>query len=70
MANTNITQTEEYQEFCKANGRMTKHKTPRCRENAETLYAFLTGNPDYVEQHTALADCEIELAILLAALGN
>ena len=70
MANPIITSTREYQEFCKANGKMTKHKTPRCRENAETLFAYLTGNPSYVEQHTALADCEIELAILLAALGN
>ena len=70
MANPIITSTREYQEFCKANGKMTKHKTPRCRENAETLFAYLTGNPNYIEQHTALADCEIELAILLAALGN
>jgi hypothetical protein len=70
LANPNITSTREYQEFCKANGKMTKHKTPRCRENAETLFAYLTGNPNYIEQHTALADCEIELAILLAALGN
>lgn len=70
MANPNITKTDEYQEFCKAHGKMTKHKKPRCKENAETLYAYLTGNPNYVEEHTALADCEIELAILLAALGN
>ena len=70
LANPNITSTREYKEFCKANGKMTKHKTPRCRENAETLFAYLTGNPNYIEQHTALADCEIELAILLAALGN
>ena len=70
LANPNITSTREYQEFCKAHGKMTKHKTPRCRENAETLFAYLTGNPNYIEQHTALADCEIELAILLAALGN
>jgi hypothetical protein len=70
LANPNITSTREYQEFCKANGKMTKHKTPRCRENAETLFAYLTGNPNYIEQHTALADCKIELAILLAALGN
>ena len=70
MANPNITSTREYQEFCKAHGKMTKHKKPRCRENAETLFAYLTKNPNYIEQHTALADCEIELAILLAALGN
>ena len=70
LANPNITSTRAYQEFCKTHGKMTKHKTPRCRENAETLFAYLTGNPNYIEQHTALADCEIELAILLAALGN
>ena len=40
LANPNITSTREYQEFCKANGKMTKHKTPRCRENAETLFAY------------------------------
>ena len=47
---------------------MTKHKTPRPRENAETLYAFLTNDPTYVEEHTALEDSKIELEILLATL--
>ena len=37
---------------------------------AETVYKFLTNNPDFVEAHTALADAEIEADILRAAFLN
>lgn len=62
-----ITDTPEYQEFCRSNGFLTKHKTPRCQTKAETLYRFLTQNPGYIEEHTALADSRIELHILAEA---
>lgn len=32
--------------------------------NAEKTYAFISGNYDYIEPHTSLQDCEIELSIL------
>lgn len=63
-----ITETKEYQDFCKAHGFMTRHKKPRCQKKAETLYRYLTGNAEYKEEHTALADSRIELEIYLEAL--
>ena len=33
---------------------------------AEVCYRFLTGDTSFVEEHTALADCEIEMEILKA----
>ena len=62
-----ITDTPAYQAFCEANGFMTKHRTPRCQIKAETLFRYLTDNPAYVEEHTALADSLIELYILAMA---
>lgn len=63
----NITDTTEYKEFCKAYGFLTNHKTPRPRKTAEAVFAFITGNPNYCEEHTALEDSKIEAAILLKA---
>ena len=68
LTDPHITETEEYKKFCRANGFMTKHKRPRCQAKAETVYRYLTRQTDYVEQHTALEDSKIELAILLKAL--
>ena len=64
-----ITETEDYQEFCRKNGFLTKHKKPRPQRKAETLYRYLNNQTDYIEEHTALADSRIELEILLVALG-
>ena len=62
-------QTEDYKNFCKSNGYMTKHKYPRPQQKAETLYRYLTQNVDFEEEHTGLEDSIIELAILMTALG-
>ena len=64
-----ITETENYQEFCRKNGFLTKHKKPQPQRKAETLYRYLNNQTDYIEEHTALADSRIELEILLVALG-
>ena len=69
LTDPHITQTEEYKEFCRVNGFMTKHKKPRCQAKAETVFRYLTGQTDYIEEHTALEDSKIELAILLKALS-
>lgn len=61
-----ITNTKEYEAFCKKYGFLTRHTKPRCQRKAETVYRYLTNNPDYVEEHTALEDSKIELAILLS----
>lgn len=65
---TNITNTQEYKEFCETNGFLTKHRKPRPQKKAETLYRYLTKNPNYTEEHTALEDSKIELFILMKAL--
>ena len=65
-----ITSTKEYKNFCEINGYMTKHKYPRPQQKAETLYRYIHKDIDFVEEHTGLEDSLIELAILLAALGN
>ncbi len=62
-----ITSAENYVNFCKENGFMTKHKTPRPQRKAETLYCYLTNNPNYKEEHTALEDSKIELQIYAIA---
>ena len=38
------------------------------RTNAEKAFAYLSGNTEYEERHTALADCEIEAQILVKCL--
>lgn len=60
-----ITGTRPYVEWCETHGFMSAKGNPVT--NAERVYGYLTGSPDYVESHTALADCYTELAILQAA---
>ena len=57
--------TQGYKEFCNSN-ECDKLITPAdgFRTTAESFYCFLTQNVDFNEEHTALADCEIELEIL------
>jgi len=59
-----ITTTQEYKNFCKENNFLTKHSTPRPKQTAESVYAFITNNKDYKEEHTALQDSIIEYEIL------
>lgn len=61
-----IADTLAYKNFCKVNGFMTKNG--RTKKTAESVYAFLTQNADYKEEHTALEDSKIETAILLECL--
>jgi hypothetical protein len=37
-----------------------------CRMTAEVCYRFISGNNEFIEEHTALADTEIEAEILRA----
>lgn len=54
---------QEYQDFCDKYERYTE--SGNYSTSAETVYQFISGNLDFVEEHTALADSEIELQILL-----
>lgn len=63
MAREVLKNNKEYREFCETNGYMTKHKTPQVQFTAEVLYRFLTGNTDFIEEHTGLEDVLIEVEI-------
>ena len=51
-----------YHTFCEQYGFISP--AGNVRTTAEKTYAYLTGNPQFVEQHTALADAIIETEIL------
>ena len=56
---------KKYVKFCKKNGFMTEKGN--CKTSAEVVWGYLTNNPNFEEEHTGLADCEIEYKILLTA---
>ncbi len=64
MATDTIGQQKSYINFCKDNGYMTKHKTPRPRLTAEILYRYLNQDDNFIESHTALEDVMIEKEIV------
>lgn len=53
----------DFQKFCDDNKRYTEGGN--YSTTAETLYQYLFKCPDFVEEHTALADSNIELEILI-----
>ena len=65
IAMSTICDTNKYVRWCLLNS-MTTEKG-NVKTNAQTVYAYLTNNVDYVEEHHALADCEIEAQILFKA---
>jgi hypothetical protein len=65
MALSTICDTNKYVQWCVSNGATTNKGN--VKTNAETVYAYLTNNATYVEEHHALADCEIEKDIFFKA---
>lgn len=57
--------TKRYVNFCLENGFTTERGYIQTK--AETVYRYLTNNPDFVEEHTGLSDVFIEYEILLTA---
>jgi hypothetical protein len=57
---------EAYDTFCYENEYLTKNG--RKRYTAEILYRFLSGNNDFIEEHTGLADVLIEKEIFCECL--
>lgn len=57
---------DKYREFCEKNERFTD--SGNYSTTAETAFQYLTENPDFAEEHTALADAQIELEILWKCL--
>ena len=61
MANDTICKQTHYKEFCYNNGYLTKNG--RVRKTAEILYRYISGEHDFIEEHTGLADVMIEKEI-------
>lgn len=58
----------DYQKFCEDNKYFTESQN--YSTTAETVFRYITKNTDFIEEHTALADAEIELDILLACIES
>jgi hypothetical protein len=66
MSLETICQKASYKKFCAENGRYNKKNN--CSTTAETVFAYLTDTPNYCEEHTALEDSKIEMAIFVACI--
>ena len=53
---------DDYKKFCDEHGYYTE--SGNYSTTAEIVYRYITGNTDFIEEHTALSDAEIELEIL------
>lgn len=65
MALATICDTNKFVRWCQLNNMVTEKGN--VKTNAETVYAYLTRDSDFVEAHHALADCEIEADIYFKA---
>lgn len=61
MAQDTICQQKSYINFCIENDYVTRYKKPRA--TAEIIYRYLTGDNDFIEDHTGLEDVLIEKEI-------
>lgn len=66
MALQTLTNLKGYAKFCGEYGFVTPKGN--CLTSAEKVYAFITNDSTYEEEHTAFADSSIEADILLACL--
>lgn len=61
MAKKGLAKNDEYAAWCNKHGLVTSSGRPRV--TAEAVYNYLNGD-NFKEEHTALADCDLELNIL------
>lgn len=66
MASETLGQRKKYADFCRENN--FKTGSNNAKMSAEVVYAYLIGNPDYEEEHTALEDAKIEMEIFKACI--
>ncbi len=64
MARQTLGRQKMYRLYCELNGYMTKHRIPQVRLTAEIIHKYLTGNNNFIEEHTGLEDVMIEKDIL------
>lgn len=62
MARDVVGKMPSYRRFCEEHGYITKNN--QLRFTAEVLYRFISGDVDFEEEHTGLADVMIEKEIL------
>ena len=67
MALQTICHQKGYAKFCRENGYKSK-KGSSCATSAESVYAYITNNPTYEEEHTAFSDALIEMEIFVRCL--
>lgn len=60
-----ITHLKKYANFCRENG-LCSSSRKSVATSAESVYAYITNNKDYKEEHTAFEDSKIEMEIFLA----
>lgn len=58
--------TPDYQKFCDDNKRYTE--SGNYSTTAETVFQFITQDTEFIEEHTALADSDIECDILIECI--
>ncbi len=68
MACTSILNTAEYVQFCLDNNFVTECNN--IQTSAEIAYRYLTGDCEFIEEHTGLEDVSIESKILMAILNS
>lgn len=68
MSTDTICKQAGYVRFCKENGYLTNHRTPRVRATAEILYRYISGDNTFNEEHQGLADVIIESQIFTHCL--
>ncbi len=67
-----VLRSQLYHDFAALHGEQAGYITAanNVRTTAEKTYAFLTGNPNFIEAHTALGDAQIETEILHRLLAR
>ena len=68
MAQDTICKQKTYQRWCEANGYLQKNG--KVRATAEILYRYITGNNDFIEDHTGLEDVLIEKEIFAKCMAQ
>ena len=68
MALNTICDSSNYVHWCIDAGFITEKGNISC--SAEAVYSYLFADADFEEEHTALADCEIEAQILQAVFDR
>lgn len=63
---SNICNTEKFFKWAENHGYISEAGNPKT--SAEVVFQYITGKPDFEEEHTGMEDSEIEAAILFSVL--